>query len=581
MKRFGIRARLTLCFCFFSMILLVPFGLYFYEKEKDTSINELSHSMTLHGKILRTSIQDTSLSDQNIRHIVHKQAEGFPYRITVVGADGHVIADTWEDPLTITSNHKNREEVAAALQGKTAVAIRYSDTLQTDMLYTAIPLDESFPSQGAIRIAGSLQQVDELLRIHSQILGTGILTAILLSFGFGYLIARHLTRPLEEITASAENLTKGHLADRTHVRRNDEIGILAHSLNQLAASLSDKIQTLSAEKEKSQLILNQMENLVFLLNADGTIIEMNQAAIDHFHTSTLPVHHLQLVKNNLLETALQKAITSGQTQKILLPLAKKNYQAYVSPLKDHVNGALLLVLHDISAIEELYQRQSDFVANASHELSTPLSAIQGYAETLLDFSSLSKEEKERFTQTIYDEALRMSRLLNDLRQLARLESKDASWNIEKESVRFDTLVQEEMERFREEAAKKHLYLTYLSEEALPPIHGNPDWLRQGVANLISNAIHYTGEGGKIDIILTFEKDKLHFKIQDTGIGIPKEDLPKLFQRFFRVDRSRSRSEGGTGLGLAIVKHVVQLHHGDLWVESVLHEGSVFHLTLPV
>lgn len=581
MKPIGIKAHLTLVLCLFSLILLIPFSFYLYQKEKNSTLDQLTESMVLHGKILRSSLIAPNLSDPSIQKILEEHTEGLPYRVTIIGADGHVIADTWEDPATITSNHNDREEVIAARQGVTNYAARYSDTRHENMLYTAIPLHEKNPDQGVIRIAGNLSFVENLLEVHQKILFSGIALSILAALFIGYFLARQFTRPLEEITQTAEKIAQGNLHARSHIRRNNEIGILAHTINHLAASLDEEIQHLSSEKQKFQLLLEHMENLVFLLNQEGLILETNKAARERLGNAIVHQHHMGILKSPQIETALYKALQEKKTQSLLLSLNSSTYQAYLSPFHDDFQVAFLLILHDVTTLQELCLRQSEFVANASHELATPLSAIQGFSETLINEPDLDQESKSHFLGIIHTETLRMGRLLEDLRQLARLEAMGDLWSVKKEPIDLPPLLLDEMNKVINVFQSKQIQLTSDISLDLPAINGSADWLRQAFANLLTNAYSYTEEKGTVTVSARQENTFLHITVQDTGIGIPPEDIPKIFQRFFRVERSRNRKEGGTGLGLAIVKHIITFHQGKVWAESTVDKGSTFHILLPI
>lgn len=578
MKPLGIKTQLTLVLCLFSLILLIPFSFYLYQKEKSSTLDQLTESMVLHGKILRSSLTNPNLSDSEIQKILGEQAKELPYRVTVIDFDGHVIADTWENPAAITSNHNDRKEVIAARQGLVNHAIRYSDTRHEDMLYTAIPIDDS---QRVIRIAGNLSLVENLLAIHQKILFSGIALSILAALFIGYFLARQFTRPLEEITQTAEKIAQGNLHARSHIRRNDEIGILAHTINHLAASLDEEIQHLSSERQKFQLVLEHMENLVFLLNQEGIILETNKAARERLGNGIIHRHHTEIFKNHQIETILHKALQEKKTQSFMLPLNSSTYQVYLTPFHDDSQIAFLLILHDVTTLQELYQRQSEFVANASHELATPLSAIQGFSETLLNETGLDKESVSHFLEIIHTESLRMKRLLEDLRQLARLEATGDLWAVKKDSIALSPLLADEIEKVKNLFQSKQIQLVFDIPSDLPVISGSADWLRQAFANLLTNARYYTEEKGTVAVSAKHEGHFIHITVQDTGIGIPPEDLPKIFQRFFRVERSRNRKEGRTGLGLAIVKHIITVHQGKVWAESTVDKGSTFHIMLPI
>ena len=583
MKIWGIRNQLILAFFVFSLVLLGSLGFYLYEKEKESSLHQLGNSLYTEGSLYRNALFTPDSDPRSLQERLKELTGASPYRVTIIDGSGKVIADSQESPESM-DNHSNREEVRATLEGKRKSLLRYSDTLKQTMLYTAVPISPTNLQKGVIRIASPLTPITALFEAQKNILITGLLFSCLIAILFALFLARRFTAPIEELTQIAEKMNQGDLTARSQIRRKDEIGILAHTFNQLGTSLGTQLENLSVEKKKSRLILEQMEDPVFLLSTEGIIQDVNEAGIRYFE-NPLEKHFLQLIHRTELVTAFQEANRKNATVTFSFELPfsgeRKIFQAFISPLKEGNNTNFLLVLHDITTLQALYQRQGEFVANASHELATPLAIIQGYSETLLDTDNLAPEKQKDFLNLIHSESLRMKRLLGDLKKLARLESDDAITLIAKQPLNFTELCQDEIPLFLELAKDKNIAFTQELQLTLPDIQGNLDWLRQCVDNLLTNAIKFTPEKGSIHLALTQENNFLHLAITDTGVGIPTEDLEKIFQRFYRVDSSRQRNEGGTGLGLAIVKHIVTLHQGEVWAESQLGKGSTFHVRLPL
>ena len=590
MKWIGIRLGLTLVFSGLILALLIPLSFFLYRDQQAASLKQLQDSLFLEGALLRRVLDSEIVqNDPNMQKQIFDFGTALPYRITLIDSQGVVKADTLEDPVRM-ENHSDRPEVQAALNGKQLSLIHDSETLHEPMLYAALPLDENNPGAGVIRIASSLSEVDKVLRKQRDTLIGSIFFCFLLAMALSFWLARWLTRPLEEMTHVAKGIISGDLSLRSSVRRQDEIGILAHTLNRLTANLEKQIHTLTEERLKFKLILEQLEDPVILLNRQGQIVEVNSAAYKLFSgKSLIGEHHLDVIGDSLLEEALRVSWANRSSQTTLLHLNKATnrrvFQSFITPLSSEFGGygqdQILLVLHDITTLQTLYEQQTEFVANASHELATPLSAIQGFSETLLDDTVTDRATQKKFLGIIHNESERMTRLLRDLLQLARLESTEYLKNFPLQNFNFSLLLQESILEIRASAESKLLDLTLDLPPNLPAIYGNPDWLKQVLINLLSNAIKYTPEKGSVHVKSWIEENTVHLTISDTGIGIPADDLPKLFQRFFRVNRDRSRQAGGTGIGLAIVKHVVRLHQGQIYVTSELGKGSTFHIELPI
>ena len=402
-------------------------------------------------------------------------------------------------------------------------------------------------------------------------------------------LAEKFTAPLETMTTVARRIAAGRLSERVHVRTGNEIDILALALNNLASRLEDKLEEISAEKQKLQLILEHMDNAVLLFDNHGCLLEANPSAFLWFNLSPAMFgqHILNVFGNSQFDGALRDALqnerVSQHTLRINLKRTRTVFQASLVglPAKTGVGKSVLAVFHDITSMTLLQERQADFVANASHELSTPLTAIRGFAETLVDGAADNAEDSRKFASIILSEAERMQRLVQDLLQLAKIESAEYRQHIVTAPVHVQPVVTTVVQELSPSWRRKKLSL--LVEQPTEPLmaKATPDWLKQILVNLVDNAIKYTPDEGTVTISVFNQGELLSFTVKDTGIGIPAQDLPRIFDRFYRIDKARSRAIGGTGLGLAIVKYILDTLGGTIEVISSPDAGTTFTFTLPI
>lgn len=590
MFKWGIKLRLTVSYLLlilFTMPALSGYLLwYFYQH----NLEILTSSLLTHAHVTEhflenymTGPNEKSLIDHRIKELATKT----DLRVTVINNNGDVLADSWENPATM-ENHLQRPEVSSSLTGQEGSSIRYSTTLEQNMLYVAIPIRNDNEIVGAVRISSTLSAIDAgFYQIKSTLLAAILLTSLLAIF-LGIWLARKYTAPLEEITTAACDIANGNLDRRLHIRTGDELEILAHTLNNLTSNLDDKINETIAETKKLALILQHMDNAVILLDRYGKITTANKMARDLFDIkdSMLNQHNMQVLGNSQLDRAVQQTATQGKSTLIYLKTnihgSTRVFQVFIGPITATENEitSILSVFHDITALQDMHDRQADFVANASHELATPLTTIRGFTETLLDGALEDKNLSVKFLTIIYTEAERMQRLINELLQLAKLNSQEYRQQVKLEATPLKPLLYRVKEDLRTNAEEKKIIVD-IQADANPIIMANPDWLKQILINLLDNSIKYTQPLGKVLLTCLQEGHEAVLIVEDTGIGIPASDVPLIFDRFYRVDRARSRNAGGTGLGLAIVKFIVEMHGGTIEVKSSLNIGTTFTIRLPL
>ncbi|MDT3425192.1 two-component system phosphate regulon sensor histidine kinase PhoR [Paenibacillus forsythiae] len=511
-------------------------------------------------------------------------------RVTFITIKGKVIGDSEKNPQ-LMDNHSNREEEIIAAKDGIGRAIRYSDTLMRNMLYVAQRvMSENGSFNGYIRLSLSLDTVEQGVSRAWTIMAGGLVVLFIVAAVVSYRVALSLTSPLEQITRVARRITDLDYDARVSLKRKDEIGQLASAINVMADSLQTQLRTIRDNENLLQSVLDNMTSGILLVNERGEIALLNKAA-----EKMLDVDADDLVGRSFRELKrhyeLTRILEDGLSRREPVHEERSFYNSGerimrldgVPMTQDESYQGMLFLLQEVTEIRRLERMRSEFVANVSHELKTPVAAVKGFAETLLGGGVKDERTVNSFLQIIYDENERLNRLIGDILELSKIESKRVQ--LECSPVHLASFFDSLLETMSKVAEKKSISLSADVPEELF-IEGDEDKLRQIFLNLLSNAISYTHEGGNVKVRAVNRqkadgKETVVFTVTDTGIGIPRKDLPRIFERFYRVDKARSRSSGGTGLGLSIVKHLMDLHHGTISVESDLGIGSTFTLELPL
>jgi two-component system phosphate regulon sensor histidine kinase PhoR len=518
-------------------------------------------------------------------------------RVTVIRPNGTVLADseTPDAALSQLENHATRPEVQQALKTGLGTDIRLSQTTGRRMFYLARVIQAAAPAEGAvIRLALPLTVLDNRVRDLKQAVGLAFGVAFAVAVAFSVLIARSLTRPLSEIAAVAGQLAKGALGQRINARSRDEVGVLALTLNQMADQLETKIREVSADRSQLLAILSSMVEGIMVLDARGRVLQVNPALERMFglrneevkgrpHGDVIRHHELNVLTEKALDTRLNHSgeITLGPSRRMFRVEAST-----VAGGEEDTKACVVLVFYDVTALRRLEQVRKDFVANVSHELRTPLTSIKGYVEALLDGGKDDPREALRYLDIILKQSDRLNLLLEDLLQLSQIESGQVAFK--QDPVRLQAVVDRTLALLKPLADKKGHTLTVSLPPDLPSVLGDEERLVQVVTNLVDNAIKYTPPNGALSVTATSHAIKpgvrangfVELTVADTGLGIPEADRPRVFERFYRVDKARSRELGGTGLGLAIVRHIVEGHGGQVWVDGNEPTGSRFVVRLP-
>ncbi|MBW4082314.1 two-component system histidine kinase PnpS [Paenibacillus sp. S150] len=587
------RIRLTLILMALVGISMLGAGVTMAKLFKDSHISVLEENMSREINLLSGTFQFIDTGSPDAVSYYTEQAERIAKltnsRITFITRDGQVIGDSEKDPLEMDNHSTREEEVLAAKEG-IGRAIRYSDTLNREMLYVAgaVTSDQGF--DGYIRLSMGLDAVSEGLNRAWMIMAGGLLLLFIAAAFVSYKVASGMTSPLEQITRVARRITDLDYDARVPINRRDEVGQLATAINAMADSLQAQLKTIRDNEDLLQSVLDNMTGGIVMINAEGEIALLNRASERLLdvknsemtgHSYKELKHHYELTR--LIEEGVSRNEPIHEERSIYNPAERIVRLDGVPMIQDGSCRGMLFLLQEVTEIRRLEKMRSEFVANVSHELKTPVAAVKGFAETLLGGGVTDEKTARSFLQIIYDENERLNRLIGDILELSKIESKRVQ--LECSPVHLIEFFDSVLETLSKVAEKKNISLRAEVPEELF-IEGDEDKLRQIFMNLLSNAINYTHDGGSVNVnVVTGQKEDgtetVVFTVRDTGMGIPRKDLPRIFERFYRVDKARSRSSGGTGLGLSIVKHLVELHQGSISVESDLGIGSSFILKLPL
>jgi two-component system phosphate regulon sensor histidine kinase PhoR len=507
-------------------------------------------------------------------------------RITVILPSGKVAGDSEEDPEKMDS-HVDRPEFIGALHPLSSVSMRYSRTLGMNMMYVGVPLKAKGKILAVVRASIPVDVIDDAIKsIQIKIAIGGLIVAVLAAV-LSLIVSRHISRPIEEIKRGAECFARGEFQCALPSSNIEEIGGLSEAMKKMALELGERIKIVMQQRHEIEAMLSSMVEGVIAVDMRERIISMNDAAGAMFgcNPSEAQGRSIQeLIRNTVLQQFVTKALTSQQPVEreiVLSSDGERFLNGHGTMLRDAGGKQIgaLVVLNDVTHIRRLEKIRRDFVANVSHEIKTPITAIKGFVETLQDGAIKDAEDARRFLAIIQKHADRLEAIIEDLLSLSRIEREAEREEIPLNEGMVKDVLRTAIQMCEISAAGKKIKMeSYCADGLVARI--NPPLLEQAFVNLLDNAIKYSDEENVIRIEADGTGNELQVSVQDHGCGISKEDLPRIFERFYRVDKARSRQLGGTGLGLAIVKHIVQAHGGRVSVQSVPGEGSTFTVHLP-
>ncbi len=581
----GFRTKLVLSYLFLIALITGSFYLYFNHSLQQGMIEESRANLASQTQLARLLVMSDNQgkSPQLLAESIGAVTKA---RVTLIAPNGTVIGDSdvGQARLAQLENHLHRPEIQEALKNGSGSALRYSDTVQMSMLYSAMTYG-SGTTDGVIRLAMPLAYLTSAWNTLHGLVGGAALVAIVIALLFGYVLSNLTSKPLRDMADAAARIGHGGTKAKIPVVSKDEIGMLAGVLNDMSERIEDQVRRISAEKQRLDTILSSMGEGVMVTNSDGVISLVNPA-FRRLFSITGKVEGNKLVEisrhPDLLEAFndLDQPDVNELVREISIQPNDITLFTHWVPLHvDGVRQGVVAVFHDISDLKRAENMRRDFVANVSHELRTPVTIIKGYAETLLDGALESDPARAmRFVEIISSHSVRLANLINDILTLSSLESKEAL--LELNPLDISGTIAKACVLLQESAARKHITITNESMSgAVPRVVADQGRIEQVVVNLLENAIKYTPDGGSVRLFTEDDDQFVRVSVADTGIGIPFKDLPRIFERFYRVDEARTREQGGTGLGLAIVKHIVQLHGGTVFVTSEPGQGSIFSFTI--
>lgn len=559
----------------------------------ENSVQEFRQSLAVRSELL-AEIAKPSLSatDQQraaglLQTRIVQLGEDTQSRLTIIALDGSVIADSQELPLKM-DNHGSRPEIIQARTDGSGFTSRYSQTLNQEMVYRAQRVTEHDELIGFVRVSLPLTTVDDkLAQLRLLVLfgaGVSALSALLLGFYF----TKRFTDPLMNMTEIAEAISKGDFARRIAVRQPGEIGQLAATINRMARSSAERMAEITTDRNRLAMIFSGMVEGVIGVDQDRKIIHMNRAAarlLDLTINECLDKPIWEAVRVQEINQALENSIEVQQVVKTQMrrptDTDDRVVDIYAGALRntDGESTGAVVVLHDISELDKLERVRRDFVANASHELKTPITAIRGLTETILDDGAMEAATRERFTEKIHTQSLRLSSLVTDLMTISRLESGQNEQHFQ--PLNLVDVVRQSVSTAKTVCLEKQLTLTSEIPERTLQIDGDQQSISQLLDNLIDNAVKYTAPGGEIRVNLDRDDMSAILVVSDSGVGISPQHQQRIFERFYRIDKARSRELGGTGLGLSIVKNIAEQHGGTVLVESQPGVGTSFTIRLPL
>jgi two-component system phosphate regulon sensor histidine kinase PhoR len=574
---------------FVTVLALVLLGWYVSYSLRGFYYEEVAQNLKSRVELARRNIL-INLNDKNFEE-VDRQCKVLGqtglFRLTIILSDGTVVGDSDEEVRRM-ENHADRPEFRQAINGQTGRSVRFSDTLGRNMMYVAVPLKEQDKTVAVARGAISVSAIDQVMGdIYAKIIW-GVLGIAICAAGVTFIVSRKITKPVEQMTEASKQFAEGEMERRVPVPDSAELAELANALNQTAEQLQQTIKTITMERNRFEAILSSMAEGVIAVDSDGNIVSINKKAAELLEIEDVSAtgHSIEeVIRNPDIQRFMRYTLKlSSQTEEDIFlparqPIMLRARGTYLTDHQGNKSGAVI-VLSDMTKLQRLENIRRDFVANVSHELRTPITSIKGFVETLLDGAINEPEEAKRFLRIIADHTDRLMAIIDDLLSLSRLEEDGQARSVAMEYLKVRPVLESAVELSGPKAGDKKIKIQIDCDDEIETMM-NPTLLEQAILNLVDNAIKYSPAESTVQITGKKTENEVTISVKDLGCGIEKRHLERIFERFYVVDKARSRKLGGTGLGLSIVKHIAQLHSGSVTVESVQDRGSTFTIHLPI
>jgi two-component system phosphate regulon sensor histidine kinase PhoR len=579
----SIRWRIAVPYVLLILVTMLGLILYGAHAVRGAYLSELETRLTGEARMLTETVgphlTDTEAGSE-LQTTVQRSADLVGARVTVIGQDGTVVGESHED-RTQMDNHLYRPEVQEALAEGQGSSVRFSRTLGYDMMYVAVPITDGKEVTGFVRLALSLQEVEaSVARFRWAILGGGLVAAAI-AVALAIAVAERIARPVRQLTGVAERMAQGELGARLYPAASDEIGLLTSSFNYMADQLEEKVAALADERTQLAAVSDNMADGVLILDQEGRVRLINPSAARLLGTAeeeALGLSFAQVTRHHEVIDIWRGCQQAGgeRTQLLQIGTEEHFWRVMVTPLEEKDQRGSLVILQDLTELHRLQTVRQDFIGNVSHELRTPLASLRALVDTLRDGALEDPPAAQRFLNHMEMEVDTLTQIIQESLELSRIESGRVPLRLSSTPV--TDLVLPALERLGPQAELAGLQVHLDLPEGIPEVLADQERIQQVVTNLVHNAIKFTPVGGEIHVSAGRADDEVVISVRDTGVGIAAEDLPRVFERFYKADRARSG--GGTGLGLAIAKHIVQAHGGRIWASSTEGQGSTFSFSLP-
>lgn len=587
----SLRWRIAVTYTLLVSAILIGLFLFFSAQVRADNLARLRSQLTTDALLLA---RDVSLAqgladpsrqpgDGGLSRLIDQWADLLGARVTLIRADGTVLADSAADAVGM-EDHSDRPEIIDALAAGTGTSSRFSRTVGLQMLYVAAsvtPGDGAEPL-GILRIAVPLETVSQAISPFRSTIFAAVLLALSASALIAVVLAERTARPIRRLTQIATRMAEGDLAARTVPTSQDEVGRLMRAFNRMADRLEEQVNSITRERERLTAVLDNLVDGVLILDGEGRVRLCNPVAAEMVGMDSAQARGLllaQAVRDHRIVETWQSCLESGRQTDNIFQLDERTVRVIALPFVAGGIDGFIVLLQDLTELRRLERVRRDFVSNISHELRTPLASLRALTETLRDGALDDPQAAPRFLDRIETEVDALSQMVQELLELARIESGQVPFRLR--AVPVSEIVLPPVERLQPQAARGEIELIVDLPARLPRVYADAQRVHQVVTNLVHNALKFSPAGAAVRVSAGLDAvgQKVTISVTDTGIGIPTEDLTRIFERFYKTDRART--SGGTGLGLAIAKHIIQAHGGSIWAQSVENKGSTFSFTLPV